>query len=103
MKSMYQPGTKHVINGNSGGPISASAWKNLITLLESKGYTWCAIGPQGTFSPTDTCKCPKEMFRYLIVNEDKTLTFGQPYFSPVEGHPDNKLLIKLNDFKKLIK
>src|ERR1035437_1496963 len=97
-QSNYRVGTNYVVHSNSGGPISASAWKNLMLLLESKGYTWC----NGNL-PTNKilCKCPSEINRYLIVNESKTLTFGQPHVA-IDGHIDNKLLIKLNDFKKLL-
>jgi hypothetical protein len=95
--STYREGTIHIVHSNSGGPISASAWKNLMTLLESNGYTWCT----GVL-PTQSNKCPNEISRYLHVSKDKTLMLGQPHVA-IDGHIDNKLLIKLNDFKKLLK
>lgn len=94
---MYREGTTHIVHSNTGGPLPTSSWRNLMVLLESKGYVWST----GVL-PTQSCKCPNEITRYLIVNKDKTLTFGQPHVA-IEGHIDNKLLIKLNDFKKLLK
>ena len=81
---------KYIVIGNSGN-ISAAAWKNLLQLLDSKGYTWI----DGK-KPTESGKCPQEMDRKLWVKGNKTLMFG-----PV-SHSFNDYFVKLNDFKKII-
>lgn len=79
---------KHIVTGNNGGSMSVKSWKNLLTLLETKGYSWQAGG--------NGPKCPPDRSRYLWVTTNKTLSFGDI------SHIFRDFVIKLNDFKNTI-
>lgn len=81
---------KYVVLSNNDRPISPKQWKELMVLLEDKGYLWC----DGT-KPTDG-KVPPATERNLWVTERKKLSFAQT------GYFMRAFFITLDNFKKIV-
>lgn len=81
---------KYVVLSNNDKPITLKEWKELMVLLEDKGYVWC-----DNTKPTSG-KVPPTMERNLWVTERKTLSFAQA------GYFLRAFFIELDDFKKIL-